>query len=125
MTMQNNDDSDLLPLVTVGAALVATGTALSSVRPMLGLLVIIGAVTLLVLALTRMVQRQKGRSEGRNPRRPDVWVVALVFGMMVSGGGAALSAVHAPMIGFGIALGGGVLCSVGGWRMIVGASGRD
>lgn len=125
MTMQNKDDSDLLPLVAGGAALVATGTALGSIRPMLGLLIVLGAVTLLVLALTRMVQRQKGRSEGRNPRRPDVWVVALVFGMMASGGGAALSAVHAPMIGFGIALGGGVLCGVGGWRMIVGVSGRD
>ena len=124
MAMQNNDDRDLMPLVVGGAALVATGTALSSVQPMLGLLIVLGAVTLLVFALTRMVQRQKGQIERRKPRRSDVWVVALVFGMMASGGGAALSVVHAPMVGLGIALGGGVLCGVGGWRMIVGASGR-
>jgi hypothetical protein len=107
---QENDDSDLMPLVAVGAALVATGAALASAQPLLGLLILVGAVTLLVYAVVRMVQRQQGR---------------LVIGMMLSGGGAALSAVHAPMVGLGIALGGGVLCAVAGWRMIVGASGRD
>ena len=44
--------------------------------------------------------------------------------MMLSGGGAALSVVDAPVVGLAIALGGGVLCGVGGWRMIVRASGR-
>jgi hypothetical protein len=44
---------------------------------------------------------------------------------MLSGGGAALSVVQAPMVGVGIALGGGVPCGVGGLRMILGASGRD
>ena len=121
---QENDDGDLVPLVAVGAILVATGTALSSVQPLLGLVIIVGAVTLLVFALVRMVQRQKGKNAGRKPRRSIVWVVVLVLGMMLSGGGAALTAVHDPMIGLGIALGGGVFCGVGGWRMIIGASGR-
>jgi NADH:ubiquinone oxidoreductase subunit 6 (subunit J) len=122
---QDHDDSDLMPLVAVGAALVATGTALASAQPLLGLLILVGAVTLLVFAVVRMVQRQQGQPEGRKPDRSGVWVVAIVIGMMLSGGGAALSVVHAPMVGLGIALGGGVLCAVGGWRMIVGASGGD
>ena len=121
---QENDDGDLVPHVAVGATLVATGTALSSVQPLLGLVIVVGAVTLLVFALVRMVQRQKGKNAGRKPRRSIVWVVVLVLGMMLSGGGAALSAVYEPMIGLGIALGGAVLCGVAGWRMIVGASGR-
>jgi len=122
---QETGDSDLIPLVAVGASLVAVGTALSSPQPLLGILILMGAVSLLVFTVARMVQRQKGQIEGRKPRRSDVWVLALVFGMMLSGGGAALSMVHAPMVGLGIALGGGVLCGVGGWRMIVGAKGRD
>ena len=61
---QENDDSDLVPLVAVGATLVATGTALSSVQPLLGLVIIVGAVTLLVFALVRMVQRQRERMRG-------------------------------------------------------------
>jgi NADH:ubiquinone oxidoreductase subunit 6 (subunit J) len=121
---QENDDSDLLPLVAVGATLVATGTALSSSQPLLGLVIIVGAVTLLVFALVRMVQRQEGQNEGRKPRRSSVWVAVLVLGMMLSGGGAALTAVNDPVIGLGIALGGGVLCGVGGWRMIIEANGR-
>jgi hypothetical protein len=122
---QDNGDTDLMPLVAVGATLVAIGTALSSTWPILGFLILVGAVTLLVFAVVRMVERQKGQTEEHEPRRSDVWVVAVVVGMMVSGGGAALSVVHAPMVGLGIALGGGVLCGVGGWRMIVGANGRD
>lgn len=121
---QENDDSDLVPLVAVGAILVATGTALSSVQPLLGIVIIFGAATLLVFALVRMVQRQRQQGEGRTPRRSSVWVVILVLGMMLSGGGAALSALNDPMIGLGIALGGSVLCGVGGWRMITGASGH-
>jgi len=117
-----------MPLVAVGAIMVAIGTALSSLQPLLGLPIIVAAVLLLVFVVVRMMQRQKrqkGQCEGRKPRRSDVWVVALVFGMMASGGGAALSAVHAPMIGFGLALGGGVLCGFSGWRMIIGVSGSD
>jgi hypothetical protein len=122
---QDTGDNDLMPLVAVGATLVAIGTALSSTWPILGFLILVGAVTLLVFAVVRMVQRQREYAGGREPERSDAWVVSLVIGMMLSGGGAALSAVHAPMIGLGIALGGGVLCSVGGWGMIVGANGRD
>lgn len=121
---QENDDSDLMPLVAVGAALVATGTALASARPLLGILILVGAVTLLVFAVVRMVQRQEGQPEGHKADRSGVWVAAIVIGMMLSGGGAALSVVDAPMVGLAIALGGGVLCGVGGWRMIVRASGR-
>lgn len=122
---QDNVDTDLMPLVAVGALLVAIGTALSSTWPILGVLILVGAVTLLVFAVVRMVQSQGGHAAGRAPGRSDASVVALVVGMMVSGGGAALSVVHAPMLGLGIALGGGVLCGVGGWRMIVGTSGHD
>jgi hypothetical protein len=122
---QDTGDTDLMPLVAVGASLVAIGTALSSTWPILGFLMLVGAVTLLVFAVVRMVQRQKGQTAGRAPERADIWLVALVVGMMASGGGAALSVVHAPMVGLSIALGGGVLCGVGGWRMIVGAKGRD
>lgn len=123
--VQDKSDSDLMPLVAVGAAMVAIGTALSSAQPLIGLLIILGAVTLLVFAVVRMVQRQKGQTAGREPRRSGAWLVAAVFGMMLSGGGAALSIVHDPMVGLGIALGGGVLCGVGGWRMIVGSKGLD
>jgi len=122
---QHTDDTDLMPLVAVGASLVAIGTALGATWPVLGGLILVAAVTLLVFAVVRMVQRQKGQTAGRAPGRADIWVVALVVGMMASGGGAALSVVHAPMVGLGLALGGGVLCGIGGWRMIVGASGRD
>jgi NADH:ubiquinone oxidoreductase subunit 6 (subunit J) len=122
---QENDDSDLMPLVALGAALVATGTALASPQPLLGVLILVGAVTLLVFALVRMVQRQEGKPERHKADRSGVWVLAIIIGMMMSGGGAALSVVHAPMVGLGIALGGGVLCAVGGWRMIVGASGGE
>jgi len=123
--VQDKGDSDLMPLVAVGAAMVAIGAALGSAQPLIGVLIIVGAVTLLVFAVMRMVQRQKGQTAGRAPERSDIWLAALVVGMMASGGGAALSAVHAPIVGLGIALGGGVLCGVGGWRMIVGANGRD
>ena len=122
---QENEDSDLMPLVAVGAALVTTGTALASAQPLPGVLILVGAVALLVFALVRMVRRQEGQPEGHKADRSGVWVLAVVIGMMLSGGGAALSVVHAPMVGLGIALGGGVLCAVGGWRMIVGASGGE
>jgi len=122
----DHDDTDLLPLVAVGAALVATATALSSILPVIGFLIILGGVTLLVFTVVRMVRRQQGRKlQESMPRRPDAWLLAVVFGMMLAGGGAALSGVHAPLVGLGVALGGGVLCGVGGWRMIVGANGRD
>jgi len=122
---KDNGDTDLMPLVAVGASLVAIGTALGATWPILGFLLLVGAVTLLVFAVVRMVQRQKGQTAGRAPERSDIWLAAVVVGMMASGGGAALSVVHAPMVGLGLALGGGVLCGIGGWRMIVGASGRD
>lgn len=123
--VQDKSDSDLMPPVAVGAAMVAIGAALSSAQPLIGLLIIVGAVTLLVFAVVRMVQRQKRQTAGREPRGSGAWLAAAVFGMMLSGGGAALSVVHDPMVGLGIALGGGVLCGVGGWRMIVGSKGLD
>ena len=39
--------------------------------------------------------------------------------MMLSGGGAALSVVQFPMLGLGIAVGGGVLCGISAWRLVV------
>ncbi|MDF0603568.1 hypothetical protein P1J78_22820 [Psychromarinibacter sp. C21-152] len=122
---QDNDDPDLLPLVVVAATLVATGTALSSTRLLFGLLAILAGFILLVPAIVRMVQRQRGQIDERTRGRLNVWAVVLVFGMMLAGGGATLSAVYPPMIGLGIAIGGGVLCCVGGWRLIVGSDWRD
>lgn len=44
---------------------------------------------------------------------------ALLIGMMLSGGGAALSVLQNPKLGLGIAVAGGVLCWLGAWRLIV------
>jgi len=109
-----------MPLVATGAVLVAVGAALAAARPLIGLAILIGAVALLAFTLLRMMRRQKARQQDRAPRRSDAWLLAVLTGIMLSGGGAALSAVQAPKIGLAIALGGGVLCGVGAWRMILG-----
>ncbi len=117
---KNGDDTDLVLMVAGGAGLVATGTAVGGTQPLIGFAILAVAVTLLIYALVRMARRQKAQDGKDAPRRSDVWILAAVIGMMLSGGGAALAVVLDPAVGLGIALGGGVLCGIGGWRMIVG-----
>lgn len=117
---KNGDDTDLVLMVVGGAGLVATGTAVGGTQPLIGFAILAVAVTLLIYALVRMARRQKAQDGKDAPRRSDVWILAAVIGMMLSGGGAALAVVLDPAVGLGIALGGGVLCGIGGWRMIVG-----
>ena len=54
---QHTDDTDLMPLVAVGASLVAIGTALGATWPVLGDLILVAAVTLLAFAVVRMTPR--------------------------------------------------------------------
>ncbi len=63
-----NDDGDLMPLVAAGPALMAPGTALASAQPLLGLLILVGAVMLLFFAVVRIVQRQQGQSGAAHTR---------------------------------------------------------
>ncbi|MDR9428141.1 MAG: hypothetical protein RI538_03605 [Salibaculum sp.] len=118
--VDQDDDTDVMPLVAIGAALVAIGAALASARPLIGILILVGAVVLLVFAILRIVRRQTPRQAARGTGQSGAWLLATLAGMMLSGGGAALSVVLDPMTGLGIALGGGVLCGVGAWRMILG-----
>ena len=64
-----DDDKDLMLLVAAGTTLVATGTALSSVRPMVGVALILVAVAFLLFSLVCSVQRQKGDAGCINTQR--------------------------------------------------------
>ncbi len=76
------------------------------------------AVALLVFVLWRATQRQSMQG-GERRSMTARWYILLLVGMLGSGGGAALSTTLAPLVGLGVALGGGVLCGVAGWRLIV------
>lgn len=119
---KNSDDTDLMLLVATGAALVATGTALASLRPLFGMALILVAVGLLLFTVMRLAQRQKGRWDAHQDQTNGLWLAAVLIGMMLSGGGAALSVVQFPMLGLGIAIAGGLLCGVSTWRLIVAQS---
>lgn len=76
----------------------------------------------LLLTIMRLAQRQKGRWDAHQDQTNGLWLAAVLIGMMLSGGGAALSVVQFPMLGLGIAIAGGLLCGVSTWRLIVAQS---
>ncbi len=75
---ETGDDTEFISLVAAGAALVATGTALAATSLLIGLVIPLGAVTLVAFALVRMVQRQKGQHVGCKPRRLDAFLKAAI-----------------------------------------------
>lgn len=106
-------DARVLPLVAVGTALVVVGAAIGVTKPMIGLPILVVAVTILLLPVTGVTQRRNGRVQ------TGVALLAVVIGMMLSGGGAAWSALQGPWTGLTVAVLGFALCAVGGWRLIV------
>lgn len=113
----NHENSDAVsktvPMVALGAALIAVGAAIVVTMPMIGLPILVVAVTIVLLPLTGVTQRRSGKV------RTGVALVAVVIGMMLSGGGAAWSALQDPVTGLTVAVLGFALCAVGGWRLIV------
>jgi len=106
-------DSKNFPLVAVGTALIAVGAATGVTMPMIGLPILVVAVTIVLLPLTGATQRRNGKV------RTGVALVAVVVGMMLSGGGAAWSALQDPVTGLTVAVLGFALCAVGGWRLVI------
>lgn len=115
---ETRPDSRILPLVAVGTALVAAGVGLGMRWPLAGLLVLVVAVAILIFAVVQAARLQKGWSSA-SASGTGLALVVMLLGMMLSGGGAAWSAVQDPMIGLYTTLAGGVLCAIGVWRLIV------
>jgi len=109
-------DSKAFPLVAVGTALVAVGAAIGVTMPMIGLPILAIAVTIVLLPLTWVTERRTGKVQ------TGAALLAVVIGMMLSGGGAAWSALQNPVTGLTVAVWGFALCGVGGWRLILNRS---
>lgn len=112
---QENSDTDSkdFPLVAVGTALVGVGAAIGVTMPMVGLPILVIAVTITLLPLTGVTERRTGKVQ------TGVALLAVVIGMMLSGGGAAWSALQDPWTGLTVAVLGFALCAVGRWRLIL------